>query len=338
MLPTKQRFLSDVLLHAETVVEDNWEPWCHLSPDPAFWREQGSQWLDIYTTHWDRFAEIFEILADDASCQRLYALMLYRVLGYRHVKLPLNTPAYWAVRQATESAVVEAAVATSWNLTLDRLRWRDIEFIGHPGGHLCLFGLKQYQFDREVTIRPEPGETVLDLGGCWGDSGLAFADLVGETGRVYVFEFVPSNLDLMRRNFAANPRLAPRLHVVPHPVGGTAGEALHYVDQGPATRITPSPEGATGRCETVTIDSFVAQAGLDRVDFIKMDIEGIEEAALLGAADTIRRWKPKLAISAYHRPEDLVNLPARILHLHPDYRLYLDSYTLFDQEIVVYAR
>lgn len=73
------------------------------------------------------------------------------------------------------------------------------------------------------------------------------------------------------------------------------------------------------------------------VTYLKMDIEGSEMAALRGAEQIIRTQRPKLAISVYHRPEDIWEIPNLILDYHPDYKLYLRHYTLEDCDTVLYA-
>lgn len=60
--------------------------------------------------------------------------------------------------------------------------------------------------------------------------------------------------------------------------------------------------------------------------YLKFDVEGAEYDALLGARETIARYKPKLFVAAYHRNEDLFVLPELILKLNPDYKLYLRHY------------
>ncbi len=57
--------------------------------------------------------------------------------------------------------------------------------------------------------------------------------------------------------------------------------------------------------------------------FIKMDVEGSEKEALLGAKETLRVLRPKLLFSAYHRTEDLFALPELLLKLQPEYRIFL---------------
>lgn len=68
---------------------------------------------------------------------------------------------------------------------------------------------------------------------------------------------------------------------------------------------------------------------------IKMDIEGAEKEALLGGKESISRYRPKLAICAYHKPEDILELPGGI---NPDYRIYFRHHTIGPNELVMYCR
>ncbi len=93
-------------------------------------------------------------------------------------------------------------------------------------------------------------------------------------------------------------------------------------------------------CDTVTIelDSIdnILQGG--RATFIKMDVEGAELKALQGAAGTIRAWHPLLAISLYHKPEDLLTVPQYIQSLSADYHFYLRGHhPELAFELVLYA-
>lgn len=74
-----------------------------------------------------------------------------------------------------------------------------------------------------------------------------------------------------------------------------------------------------------------------RVDFIKLDIEGAEEWALKGAAQSIAANRPVLAISCYHHPHDLWALPDLLDHLAPAYRYYLRLHAFNSFELVLYA-
>ena len=94
-------------------------------------------------------------------------------------------------------------------------------------------------------------------------------------------------------------------------------------------------ETGTEEIRVVSLDEYMKGG---RVTFIALDIEGEEYKALRGAAQIIRTQKPKLAISIYHKPEDLYELPELIRELRPDYQLYLRHYHLLDMaETVLYA-
>lgn len=82
---------------------------------------------------------------------------------------------------------------------------------------------------------------------------------------------------------------------------------------------------ATKICEVTAeaLDGILSSAGIDRVDFIKYDVEGSEREAILGSINTIKTHLPDLLISLYHRNEDMFALPLLISELAPEYKLYL---------------
>ena len=68
-----------------------------------------------------------------------------------------------------------------------------------------------------------------------------------------------------------------------------------------------------------------------------MDLEGAELNALAGAEKTIRAYRPRLAISIYHRPKDVSTIPRIIRDIEPGYRFYLDHYYPNNWETVLYC-
>lgn len=87
--------------------------------------------------------------------------------------------------------------------------------------------------------------------------------------------------------------------------------------------------------KVVSLDDYM---GDEKVTFIALDIEGEEYKALKGAEKIIREQKPKLAISVYHKAEDIYELPELIKSIRPDYQLYLRQYHLLDMaETILYA-
>jgi len=100
------------------------------------------------------------------------------------------------------------------------------------------------------------------------------------------------------------------------------------------SRVTKERLGQSEQISVVKLD-YVLDG--ERVDFIKMDIEGSELNALKGAEFTIKAYHPKLAISVYHNPEDIIEIPQYILSLNSDYKLYLRHYSTSHFDTVLYA-
>ena len=61
-----------------------------------------------------------------------------------------------------------------------------------------------------------------------------------------------------------------------------------------------------------------------------MDVEGAELSALRGAVNTLKRCKPALALSVYHRKEDLITIPQFIKSIYKDCKFYLRQYRKID--------
>ena len=90
-------------------------------------------------------------------------------------------------------------------------------------------------------------------------------------------------------------------------------------------------------CTTICVDRLDIILKNEQVSFMKMDIEGAEYEALEGAKGIIQSQKPCLAISVYHKPEDIWKLTNFILEINPEYRFCLRNYTFYSNETVLYA-
>jgi methyltransferase FkbM-like protein len=77
----------------------------------------------------------------------------------------------------------------------------------------------------------------------------------------------------------------------------------------------------TKQLPLTTVDKLVAELKLERVDYIKMDIEGAEQRALQGARQTLAKYHPRMALAAYHVPSDPERMPAIIREAWPQYRM-----------------
>ncbi len=93
-------------------------------------------------------------------------------------------------------------------------------------------------------------------------------------------------------------------------------------------------DGGDTQTEMISIDEVAKDS---KVSFIKLDVEGYELETLMGARETILHNHPRMAISLYHKREDIWKIPEYILNLYKDYRFYLRIYSNAYLEIVLYA-
>lgn len=288
----------------------------------------------------------YNLLADERSKQLLVKLIEYKLLGWEKVILPTNTPEFWKWRKTIPALIEEQDVRTikfgGWKLSRFNLSGIGfpirLEYV--PLGILATFCSKQYEYNNvSPPIKVRESDIVIDAGGCWGDTALYFASMAGSRGRVYTFEFIPSNLEIMRANLNLNDALSPNITIVENPVWSQSDQTLFCIDNGPGSRVSSqrlSSDDIT--MKTVSIDDFIERRQLDRVDFIKMDIEGAELATLKGAEQVLRKFRPQLAVSVYHRPEDLVEIPRYLASLDLGYEFYLGHHTIHLEETILYAR
>jgi FkbM family methyltransferase len=160
------------------------------------------------------------------------------------------------------------------------------------------------------------GDIVLDAGGHLGESTLRA--LEQGAARVVTFEPNPDNARALRRNLAM-PIADGRVIVIEQGVYDRVGSLTF--DQGVDSASGEFGEGSHDALPITTIDRAVADLGLARVDFIKMDIEGSEVPALRGAVETLRRFKPRLAVGTYHRSRDLAGVEQTVLAARADYQV-----------------
>lgn len=168
----------------------------------------------------------------------------------------------------------------------------------------------------EGILRLTGDEDYYDLGGYDGDTVQEFLFQTGGQFRsITVLEPDEKNFRKLKQAATSFPAGKIRLEQAASwkcdgslPFCGKAGRSSYLGEAGKTL---------------VPVRSVDSLAKGERVSFLKMDVEGAEAETLMGAAATIRQYMPKLAVSAYHRNEDLFRLPLLIHELCPKYRLYL---------------
>lgn len=208
-------------------------------------------------------------------------------------------------------------------------------------GYDWFLGVHDVQYNqyehRDVTLRP--GDVIIDAGAFIGDTAVFFHHRTGGKCELHSFELLDENLALLVHNLEQNGVREDQVVINKLAVADRTGDEI-IINQGQsqgATSIFGRQQNGD-RVQTITIDDYVVGAGLSRVDFIKMDIEGAEVPALRGALQTIRHFQPRLAICLYHKWDDVMTIPQVIHETGVDYRFAFKWVQLSDGwEAVLHA-
>lgn len=178
-----------------------------------------------------------------------------------------------------------------------------------------------YEFDDTAT---NGAATILDCGAYIGDSVQAICSSIPENEIYYnAIEPLKENILAMKNNSQLSS-LCTDLRIIECGVGEKDEKLyFHLPENGDpeSGKFTEDPEGSSDILEIKKIDSF--DIDYKGAVYIKMDIEGLELKALKGAADTITKYRPYLAICLYHRKNDLIDIPLFIDSLGVKYKYYL---------------
>jgi FkbM family methyltransferase len=250
----------------------------------------------------------------------------FRVLDKRHEFYIPDVPlfggevfdrSYCASHESEISAAADIlADDESRELYFDMLRFR-------LTGKMSFLRRTESMGDQAVELMEcDAVKCVIDCGAYKGDTAEIFRSCFANAERIAALEPDPSTFrKLSDYCNAANIEIgADVLKPINTAVGDSdrAEEFLCTGSRGSGRRGSGRVKGAL--TEIRRIDTVASDMA---VDLIKMDVEGDEEAALIGAQDTVLRCDCALAVSVYHKTDDLYRLPLMIHERYPKHRLYL---------------
>lgn len=177
------------------------------------------------------------------------------------------------------------------------------------------------------NVRLQEGNVVLDCGANMG----MFSALASSKGcKVYAFEPIQY---IIGTYLTKTAELNDNITICPYALSDKEQELTFQINEtnlGASRFLEKNTKDLpTQKVSATTLDQFVAKANLDRVDFIKADIEGAERYMLQGATETIRRFGPKLSICTYHLPDDPEVLSNIILKIQPKYKITFGKMKLY---------
>lgn len=190
---------------------------------------------------------------------------------------------------------------------------------------------KNQYFDKDLIALGE-NEVFVDCGAYKGDTISQFIKRVPNKKFDYIYAFEPDEYNYgCLEKYITKHKLQQKVKPVKKGTYDKEGKVGFLGNTEEGCKITES-----GNC-AIEVDAIDNVTEGKNVTYIKMDVEGAELKSLEGAEKCIEKYHPRLAISIYHSPEDMINIPLYLKDKFPFYNFYVRHYTFFYADTVLYA-
>ena len=192
----------------------------------------------------------------------------------------------------------------------------------------CLTGFYDYRpihAQPGSDVGPFKGDRIIDCGAFNGDTAKAFLERLDNDCEIIAIEPVTANYDALSQ-WVDTSGLETRVTPLKLGVGETrATMTIEIAADAEDPRATLANTKNSAQSEEVAIESIdsIVNGGPNKIDYVKIDIEGFEPEALRGAAGVLNRDRPDLAIAGYHKCEHLWELPQLITQIEPSYKIFV---------------
>ena len=158
-----------------------------------------------------------------------------------------------------------------------------------------------------LTNSCKPGAVIIDIGAHIGLFSVIASQITGAAGKVYAFEPAPSTYELLQKTLAINHNESV-IETFQKAVGRETGKITFFVSDGQADNGNSLVNYKDDRplhaidVEVTSVDAFIKEKKINRLDFIKIDVEGAEYDTLQGAAETLQNLRPVCIVAIHPEP------------------------------------
>ena len=160
-------------------------------------------------------------------------------------------------------------------------------------------------------IKLKPSDVIINGGGANGSENDRFIEKIGSSGKIYTFDPNHNGKDLNRQ-----------IETHPYVLYNKSG-SIKFCFDGSRSRV--SRESGVS-LDSVSVDEFICQNKIEKLNLIRLDTEGAEKEILIGARNSIKKFKPTLAICLYHSTADFFEIPTLINEICDGYKFDLGIY------------
>ncbi len=158
-----------------------------------------------------------------------------------------------------------------------------------------------------LTNSCKPGSVIIDIGAHIGLFSVIASQVTGNKGKVYAFEPAPNTYGLLQKTLSIN-HSGQLIEPFQKAVGKESGKITFFISDGEADNSNSLVNYKDDRplhgidVEVTSVDAFVKEKGMNRLDFIKIDVEGAEYDTLLGASQTLQNLRPVCIVAIHPEP------------------------------------
>ena len=276
----------------------------------------------------ENFNIFYDMLKEEYSKKLFEKIVRYRYMlaFYPNVHQNFKRELFFSIKYGTISTIFWIRKMIFFLIT-KRI------FLPKEVGAFALFhiiSLKQYDVKNIFEVKEDA--TIFDIGAWKGDTAYFFSKKCSNKARIYAFEpddYAFQILEKIKEKYKLNNVITKNILL------SNAEKEIDFISM-----IENTP---TIKKNAITIDKFVEENNIEKIDYIKMDVEGAEKNILEGAIKTIKKFKPSLAIAIYHGGklfmEDFYNIPIFIKNvINEDYEYYIRTFHPAGLETILFCK
>lgn len=274
----------------------------------------------------DNFVLFYNILEEEYSKRLFKSLIRYRYM------LSFNRDAYTNFDKKIKLSMKYGSINIfSWGLKRILFGLKKFKYPKEIENFLLfyIFGLEQYNIKDIFEVSDD--SVVFDVGAWKGDTAYFFSKKCSDKAKIYAFEpdkNAYDTLKMIKEKYKLNNVILENV------LFSNKNEVIDFVSMTPNT--------PTVQMNAITVDTFVEENNIERIDYLKMDVEGAEMHILEGSINTIKKFRPYLAIAIYHGGElfmeDFYKVPIFIKEITENYEYYIRTFSPWGGETILFCK
>lgn len=274
----------------------------------------------------DNFVLFYNMLEEEYSKRLFKSLIRYRYM------LSFNRDAYTNFDKKIKLSMKYGSINIfSWGLKRILFGLKKFKYPKEIENFLLfyIFGLEQYNIKDIFEVSDD--SVVFDVGAWKGDTAYFFSKRCSDKAKIYAFEpdkNACDTLKMIKEKYKLNNVILENV------LFSNKNEVIDFVSMTPNT--------PTVQMNAITVDTFVEENNIERIDYLKMDVEGAEMHILEGSINTIKKFRPYLAIAIYHGGElfmeDFYKVPIFIKEITENYEYYIRTFSPWGGETILFCK